>query len=78
VAENLEKRGASPPAITWFPHWRQEPSATRLDEDNDGRGSSRENVDSITDVISSSSETNVVLELMGGLSHWGLSLLLMY
>jgi hypothetical protein len=54
VAGELERRGLMPPAITWFPQWRQEPSSGP-NEDNDVRS------EMITDVISSSYEFGDVL-----------------
>jgi hypothetical protein len=61
VAGKLERRGVSPPVITWFPHWREGPNVSRLTDDDDGRGFSSEVVDSVADVIGSSSEADVVL-----------------
>jgi hypothetical protein len=59
VAGELERRGLMPPAITWFPQWRQEPGSGP-NEDNDVRGPFWQS-EMITDVISSSYEFGDVL-----------------
>jgi hypothetical protein len=61
MAGELERRGASPPGINWFPHWWQEASESGPNEDNDARGSSRDSV-MTSDVISSRDEYDVVLD----------------
>jgi hypothetical protein len=59
VVGELERRGARPPAITWFLHGRQEASESRPNKDNDAGGLLGTVM--ISDVINSRDEYDVVL-----------------
>jgi hypothetical protein len=59
VAGELERRGSMPPAVAWFPQWRQD-TRSGPNEDNDARGPSMKS-EMITDVISRSYEFDDVL-----------------